>query len=286
MQSNRLMQTYSPDSSNAKTDDLNYNTVNKLEQFSMTHCQQTKYTNLVIFCSQLTNRSFGKIVLIGLVCYLLILGQHSNAQDADRESAQTKVFDMVFSEEPEVSEQNSVPQPSLEEIDSVSEQTDSDVPSDIAKVEAAPDNRTTAEKLEDLKEEVLAVNRDLFILEEDLLFPASTQVAAYFSVDIGYFFSLDNIKLKIDDKQVTHYLYTQKDVDALYRGAIQKVYLGNVSTGEHEMVAILIGHGPHNREYRVAVNYTFEKGTEAKALEIQLRDDTGKLQPKLNLVEW
>ncbi len=148
------------------------------------------------------------------------------------------------------------------------------------------ENITTAEKLENLKQEVLAVNRDLFILEEDLLFPASTQVATYFSVDIGYFFSLDNIKITIDDKAVTHYLYTEKDIDALYRGAIQKLYLGNVSRGEHELVAVIIGHGPHNREYRNAVSFKFSKGTEAKALEIQLRDDQGKMQPKLKVIEW
>jgi len=148
------------------------------------------------------------------------------------------------------------------------------------------DNRTTAEKLEDLKGEVLAVNRDLFILEEDLLFPASTQIATYFSVDVGRFFKLDNIKVKIDDKQVTHYLYTDKDIKALHRGAIQKLHLDNISTGEHELVAILIGIGPRKREYRKAVSFKFEKGTEAKALEIQLRDDTGKLQPKLSVVEW
>lgn len=148
------------------------------------------------------------------------------------------------------------------------------------------DNRTTAEKLEDLKKDVLDVNRDLFILEEDLLFPASTQVAVYFSIDVGYFFSLDNVKLKIDDKQVTHYLYTKKDVDALYRGAIQKLHLGNVSTGEHELVAIVIGIGPHEREYRKAVTFKFTKETEAKALEIQIRDDEGKLQPRLSVVEW
>jgi hypothetical protein len=148
------------------------------------------------------------------------------------------------------------------------------------------DNRTTAEKLEDLKSEVLAVNRDLFILEEDLLFPASTQLATYLSVDVGFFFELDNIKIKIDDEQVTHFLYTQKDIDALHKGAIQKLYLGNISTGEHEIVAIVIGTGPRKREYRKAVSFTFNKDTDAKALEIQIRDDTGKLQPSMKVVEW
>ncbi len=148
------------------------------------------------------------------------------------------------------------------------------------------DSRTTAEKLEDLKSEVLAVNRDLFILEEDLLFPASTQVAAYLSVDVGFFFELDNIKIKIDDEQVTHFLYTQKDIKALHKGAIQKLYLGNISTGEHEIVAIVLGTGPRKREYRRAVSFKFNKDTDAKALEIQIRDDTGKLQPSLKVIEW
>ncbi|MCF6193838.1 MAG: hypothetical protein L3J46_05850 [Kangiellaceae bacterium] len=279
----------------------------------MTHDQFAEHTNLMTLRPFFTGSLFGKFILTGLICCSLVLAPSSYAINAENEETQTKVFDMVLTNQSDSSEEFPVTPPSIESQDAHSEQDpvngveegnaqnnqgidnseiileqeiDSVDASTGKKVEAAPDNRTTAEKLEDLKEEVLAVNRDLFILEEDLLFPASTQVAAYFSIDIGYFFSLDNIKVKIDDKQVTHYLYTKKDVDALYRGAIQKVYLGNVSTGEHEMVAILIGHGPHNREYRVAVNYTFEKGTEAKALEIQLRDDTGKLQPKLNLVEW
>lgn len=145
---------------------------------------------------------------------------------------------------------------------------------------------TTASQLESLKKEVLSVNRDLFILEEDLLFPASTQLAVYLSVDIGYFFDLDNVKIKIDDKDVSHHLYTKNDISALHRGAIQKLYLGNLSTGKHEIVAIVIGIGPHKREYRRAIAFEFEKGSEAKALEIQLRDDATKQQPRLNVVEW
>lgn len=150
----------------------------------------------------------------------------------------------------------------------------------------AAEEETTASKLESLKKEVLSVNRDLFILEEDLLFPASTQVAIYMSVDVGFFFDLDNVKLKIDDRDVTHYLYTKNDISALHRGAIQKLYLGNLSTGKHQVVAIVIGIGPHNREYRRAISFDFEKGSEAKALEIQLRDDPTKQQPRMNIVEW
>ncbi len=217
-----------------------------------------------------TQASPVRLLLQSLFVFSLCLNATAaNAQQpeaqAEPEKAPVKIFDLKMDEDEEE-------QPSETEVQS--------------QPEAIEDNRTTAEKLEDLKSEVLAVNRDLFILEEDLLFPASTQLALYFSVDVGQFFSLDNIKVKIDDEQVSHYLYTDKDIKALHRGAIQKLHLDNISTGEHELVAILIGQGPRNREYRKAVSFTFEKGTEAKALEIQLRDDTGKLQPKLSVVEW
>ncbi len=210
------------------------------------------------------------IRLIGHFLLLVVIVWFSSfAIAAEDDKPAPKIFDLVLNEEPKAqSEQDSQSEENLQPV---------------APVE---DNRTTAEKLEDLKRDVLAVNRDLFILEEDLLFPASTQVATYFSVDIGYFFSLDNIKIKIDDQQVTHHLYTEKDVDALYRGAIQKVHIGNVSTGEHELVAILIGIGPHKRKYRRAISFKFTKTTDAKAIEIQLRDDSSKLQPKLHVVEW
>jgi len=236
-------------------------------------------------------------LLSSLFVTMLVPSQYAFSQD----DAPTKVFDMVVDEPKEEAKEQleavNAGEESLgveqnasvtSELREASERSPTQTPEAETKEPEIkkPDSRTTAEKLEDLKEEVLAVNRDLFILEEDLLFPASTQLATYFSVDIGYFFSLDNIKVKIDDKQVSHFLYTEKDVNALYRGAIQKVYLGNVSTGEHEIVAVLIGHGPRKREYKVAVSAKFEKTTEAKAIEIQLRDDTGKLQPKLNVVEW
>jgi hypothetical protein len=42
---------------------------------------------------------------------------------------------------------------------------------------------------------VIDLNRDLFVLEEELLFPANTQVAVFVSMDVGDFFALDSISL-------------------------------------------------------------------------------------------
>mgnify|MGYP001296144850 CR=1 FL=1 len=77
---------------------------------------------------------------------------------------------------------------------------------------ASLDNR-----IQDLKGDVIKLNRDLLVLEEELLFPANTQVAVFVSMDVGDFFDLDSVQLRIDDKPVSNYLYTEREVAALLR---------------------------------------------------------------------
>lgn len=140
-------------------------------------------------------------------------------------------------------------------------------------------------KIEDLKKEIIALNRDLFILEEDLLFPTSTQVAVFLSVDVGKYFKLDAVELKLDDKSVTHYLYTDRQVNALQRGGMQRLFVGNLSQGEHELTALFTGFGPENRPYKRGVNLTFEKTSDAKALELKIVDSTATQQPEFVATE-
>jgi hypothetical protein len=141
-------------------------------------------------------------------------------------------------------------------------------------------------RIQDLKKDVLDLNRDLFVLEEELLFPANTQLAVFLSVDVGAFFSLDSVELKIDNKTVTHYLYTERESAALQRGGVQRLYLGNLRSGKHELVATFIGKGSHERDYRRATSLVFEKQTEPKFIELQIRDKEQKLQPEFAVKEW
>lgn len=141
-------------------------------------------------------------------------------------------------------------------------------------------------QLQDVKNQVLELNRDLFILEEELLFPANTQVAVFLSVDAGEFFALDSVEIKIDDKVVTHYLYTEKQTDALRRGGVHRVYVGNLRTGKHELTAFFIGKGPENRDYKRAATAVFEKGTDPKMLELKISDTSRNYQPEFAVVEW
>jgi len=148
------------------------------------------------------------------------------------------------------------------------------------------DNRTLDERVQALKKEVKNLNRDLFILEEELLFPSSTQMAVFLSIDVGEFFRLDYVQLKIDDKVVANHLYTKRELSALKRGGVQRLYIGNVKSGEHELIATFRGPGPNNREYRRGTTVKFKKGSGAKFMELKILDVTHKLQPEFVVKEW
>jgi len=151
---------------------------------------------------------------------------------------------------------------------------------------AEADNAALGDEIEQIKDEVLDLNRELFLLEEELLFPANTQVAVYLSMDTGNFFGLDSVQLSIDDKEVAKYLYTDREVQALYRGGVHRLYMGNLKAGDHELVAVFTGVGPHGRDYRRATSIDFEKGLGARFLELSITDSGASLQPEFSVRLW
>ena len=151
---------------------------------------------------------------------------------------------------------------------------------------SAPVAGTLDGRIQDAKADVIKLNRDLLVLEEELLFPANTQVALFVSMDVGKMFQLDSVQVKLDDKVVANYLYTALEVEALHRGGVQRVYLGNLKNGQHELVAFFTGKGPHERDYRRGANVKFEKTGEAKYIELRIQDSAGKLQPEFDVKLW
>lgn len=143
-----------------------------------------------------------------------------------------------------------------------------------------------ANSIEALKKEVLSLNRDLFILEEDLLFPANTQFSVFISVNAGTLFSLDSVQLKINDKNVSNHLYTDRELDALRRGGVQRLYIGNLPSGKHEVVAIFTGLGPGGREYRRGKTMVVDKTSEPQFVEFIVADDSDREQPVFEGRTW
>ncbi len=148
------------------------------------------------------------------------------------------------------------------------------------------DFKTLDQEVQGLKKDVIDLNKDLFVLEEELLFPANTQVALYVSMDVGAFFALDSVTVKIDNKEVKNYLYTAREADALLKGGVQQIYLGNLKVGKHELVAFFTGKGPAERDYKRGATINFDKGVGAKYLELKITDRVAKHQPEFMIKDW
>ena len=161
-----------------------------------------------------------------------------------------------------------------------------DAPAQEAPVPAPGETRALDSEVQDLTKEVVDLNKDLFILEEELLVPANTQVAVFVSMDVGEFFALDSLQIKLDDKEVSNYLYTPREAEALLKGGVQRVYVGNLKTGPHELVAFFAGKGPNARDYRRGATLKFEKSVGAKYLELRISDRQRKAQPEFEIKDW
>jgi hypothetical protein len=164
-------------------------------------------------------------------------------------------------------------------------------PTTVSGTRAAPAEtgegfKSLDQEVQALKKEVLDLNRELFVLEEELLFPANTQVAVFVSMDVGEFFALDSVTLKVDNKEVANYLYTQREAEALLKGGVHRVYIGNLKAGDHELIALFTGQGPNARDYRRGATVRLEKGVGAKYVELKISDRASRAQPEFIVKEW
>jgi hypothetical protein len=152
---------------------------------------------------------------------------------------------------------------------------------------AAPAPAATLDsRIQTLKADVIQLNRDLLVLEEELLFPANTQVAVFVSMDVGKLFELESVQVKLGEQVVATHLYTPLEVQALHRGGVQRLHVGNLRAGEHQLVAFFTGRGPHERDYKRGTTVKFDKGTGAKYIELRIRDQQAKLQPEFEVKVW
>ena len=140
--------------------------------------------------------------------------------------------------------------------------------------------------IQSLKKEVLNINRELFMIEEDILYPESTQFTVFVSLDVGDFFELDSVQLRVDDKIVANYLYTKRELAALKEGGVQRLYQGNLKSGSHEFTAYFIGKGPHDRNYKRGVTKAIDKELTPLFVELKIVDDAGQQQPDFKVATW
>lgn len=157
---------------------------------------------------------------------------------------------------------------------------------EVSASEQLQDEGDLSDQVADLKQQLINLNRDLFILEEDLLFPATTQLGIFVSMDIGQYFKLDSVELRINNQKISSYLYTEREVKALFRGGVQRYFMGNLKAGKHQISAFFIGYGPKGREYKRGATLELTKDENPVSLELKIVDSDAKNQPVFEIKQW
>jgi hypothetical protein len=126
------------------------------------------------------------------------------------------------------------------------------------------------EQVQEIKSDALAIAAELNQLEEKLLYPSNTQVAVFVSLASGETFRLDSVEIQLDGKLVAHHLYTFKELEALRKGGVQRIYTGNIRTGAHDLQVSVIGKSAGDADFLKTESFKVNKDVGPKIVEISL----------------
>jgi hypothetical protein len=139
------------------------------------------------------------------------------------------------------------------------------------KAAATPDQRQMRdldEQVQQTKSDVLSIAAELNQLEEKLLYPSGTQVAIFVALAKGDELRLDAVRLQIDGQLVAHYIYSAKELEALRKGGVQRIYVGNVATGDHKLNVLVDGKLKSGGDFNRTEHFTFHKEVKPKLVEL------------------
>lgn len=125
-------------------------------------------------------------------------------------------------------------------------------------------------QVQEIKSDVLGIAAELGNLEERLLYPSSTQVAVFVSIESDEEFRLDAIRVSIDGEQAAHHIYSFKELEALQKGGVQRLFTGNVPTGDHELEITILGKLDNGKDFTASESFSFAKDVEPKSLGLVL----------------
>jgi hypothetical protein len=137
--------------------------------------------------------------------------------------------------------------------------------------DAIPDQRQMRdldEQVQETKSDVLSIAAELSQLEEKLLYPSGTQVAVFIALAKGDQMRLDAVRLQIDGQLVAHYIYSAKELEALRKGGVQRIYVGNLATGDHQLNVLVDGKLKGGADFSRTEHFTFNKQVKPKLVEL------------------
>jgi hypothetical protein len=135
---------------------------------------------------------------------------------------------------------------------------------------AGDDIRSLDGQVQEIKSDILSIAAELGNLEERLLYPSNTQIAVFVSLAPDEEIRLDAVQIQINGELATHHIYSFKELEALQNGGVQRIYTGNIATGEHSLNVTMIGKLSNGKDFNESNSFSFAKGIEPKALGVTL----------------
>jgi len=126
------------------------------------------------------------------------------------------------------------------------------------------------EQVQEIKSDVLGIAAELNQLEEKLLYPSDTQVAVFVSLAEGEKAQLDSVEIRIDGEPVARHIYSFKELEALQKGGVQRIYTGNLKTGQHRLDVNVAGKLSGGRDFSGSESFQLDKGVQPKLVDVEL----------------
>lgn len=130
------------------------------------------------------------------------------------------------------------------------------------------------EQVQEVKSDVLSIAAELSQLEEKLLYPSDTHLAVFVQLAKGDTLRLDSVDVQVDEQPASHYIYSFKELEALQKGGVQRLYTGNVASGDHQIKVTVSGKLANGQEYSRSETTTFTKAVKPKLLGVTVSGDS------------
>ncbi|MDH5230172.1 MAG: hypothetical protein OEZ58_00690 [Gammaproteobacteria bacterium] len=158
--------------------------------------------------------------------------------------------------------------------------------SSLALAKPAVSAEAIEKQIEDLKQVILNLSKDADVMQQQVLYPPNVRVKVFVSMDSGQLFELKWVKLELDGKLVSSYMYSEMELEGLKAGAMHELFLGSYKPGKHELVATFNGVGPRGKPYERMTRHQFEKTREEMNIELKIADSASTRQPEFLVQQW
>ena len=141
-------------------------------------------------------------------------------------------------------------------------------------------------EIQAIKVEILAINRDILLLEELSLYPHGQQLVVLVSVAHGNPINPARITLQLDGQTVIEHDYSGSESAALQEGGVHRLYTGRLSEGEHKVDVSLTGRQAKGKAFKQQRSITITKIPGRKTMELHLGPGEQSPEPVVTIHQW